>query len=389
MRRSGQDGRSVRWWAAAMMLAVASAAAAGGDDEAPTREKGFPNSYYYEGAARTQMRQMEGKRAPEIDGMTWKGEERSLRELRGKVVVLDFWAVWCPPCHQALTVDAELEKKYRGQDVAFIGIHDGSRAGRKEWEAAQRTAADRGVKFPLALDAEGEEKSVAKRYFLESFPSYVVIDREGVVRAAGIMPGYVGKVVDGLLAEGGGPVPLAEFPAEVYTGGDGAQGMLRELEGKAAGKLGAAEWIGTPCKVDDGAGVTVLCFIGARSAVTLRELRTVLKDRSELTADGARVVAVTPHNDDWNMVKRLAEQEAWGIAVARDTAERDAEARGVIHRAYNAETPPVIVVVDARGRVRAAGVKAARVKDVVKHVAAHAEPVLMKATKPEAAQGAR
>src|SRR5262249_18815291 len=65
-----------------------------------------------------------GDLAPEWKIAAWSdGRSRELADVRGKVVVLDFWGTWCGPCVQAVPTMKELEKKYKGQPVAFLSIH--------------------------------------------------------------------------------------------------------------------------------------------------------------------------------------------------------------------------------------------------------------------------
>lgn len=63
-----------------------------------------------------------GRPAPAITGKDQHGETFSLDELKGKVVVLDFWAAWCPPCMQSLPHQKELVEKYKDQPVEWVGV---------------------------------------------------------------------------------------------------------------------------------------------------------------------------------------------------------------------------------------------------------------------------
>lgn len=64
----------------------------------------------------------EGQMAPDFTLQNLKGETVSLKDFKGRIVVLDFWATWCLPCRYSLPELAELEKKYRDKGVIFLGL---------------------------------------------------------------------------------------------------------------------------------------------------------------------------------------------------------------------------------------------------------------------------
>jgi thiol-disulfide isomerase/thioredoxin len=111
------------------------------------------------------------------DGKTFR-----LTELRGKVVVLEFWANWCPSCQRTIPVMQGVEKQFAGQPVEFIGINsDGDSPVVKEiqakWGMTTRTLVDGSPTGPIST-----------RYAIMAWPSFFVIGKDGVVvyRSAGI-----------------------------------------------------------------------------------------------------------------------------------------------------------------------------------------------------------
>lgn len=150
--------------------------------------------YFYEAERPAQLKSLEGKTAPALALKDWIGEEQTLEGLRGKIVVIDFWGTWCPPCMKALPENVVLADKYRDKGVRFLGVHDSKRG----FEKMPAVAKEKKLNYPLAVDDGGAS---AKAYQVRFWPTYVVIDRLGVVRAAGLKPDSVEKVIEKLLEE--------------------------------------------------------------------------------------------------------------------------------------------------------------------------------------------
>jgi len=114
-----------------------------------------------------------GKKAADFLLRDLQGSDVRLRDLHGKIVVLDFWATWCPPCRKELPEVVKLYEQYRDQDVAVFGISDESSGIVKKYLS--------GNKFTLPVLVD-EHKSVGRMYGAHAIPTLVVIDREGIIR---------------------------------------------------------------------------------------------------------------------------------------------------------------------------------------------------------------
>jgi peroxiredoxin len=112
--------------------------------------------------------------APDFTLKSAEGRNLRLKEQRGQVVLVNFWASWCGPCKVEMPHLNKLHDKYRASGVTLLGVNidDDARHG-------AATAAKWGVKFPVLLDAD---KRVTKLYDLGSMPATVLIDRDGKVR---------------------------------------------------------------------------------------------------------------------------------------------------------------------------------------------------------------
>jgi peroxiredoxin len=114
-----------------------------------------------------------GQKAPDFNLPTLKGPKLALSSLRGKVVILDFWAQWCEPCKKELPELEKLQQRFAGK-VAVVSVNiDKQRAN------AEALAGQLKLSFPVALDPQG---AVAATYDLPKMPTSFVLDQKGVVR---------------------------------------------------------------------------------------------------------------------------------------------------------------------------------------------------------------
>lgn len=116
-----------------------------------------------------------GNLAPNFLLETLEGGEIRLSDLRGKAVVLNFWAKWCRPCRREMPQFVAAYQRYRDQGLAIVAVN--LQEGRR---TIQRFANDFGIDFPIAMDRRGE---VAGEYHLLGLPTTYFIDRDGVIRS--------------------------------------------------------------------------------------------------------------------------------------------------------------------------------------------------------------
>ena len=124
------------------------------------------------------------------------GERVKLSSLKGKVVVLDFWATWCGPCVQALPGVIETVNAYPKDEVAFLALNQEEGA-----ETVRQFMSARNLEFPVALDSG----AIGKQFSLESLPLTILIDPQGKVAFVKIGAGANDKAklkaaIDQLLA---------------------------------------------------------------------------------------------------------------------------------------------------------------------------------------------
>jgi peroxiredoxin len=115
-----------------------------------------------------------GARAPEIGGRDLQGNEVTIGSLRGRVVVVDFWASWCEPCAASLPVYERLYNQYRARGLTIVGISQD-----RQVEDARQFVSRHRISFPVVFD---QGHAIARRYSPPRMPTAYVIDRQGVVR---------------------------------------------------------------------------------------------------------------------------------------------------------------------------------------------------------------
>lgn len=102
------------------------------------------------------------------------GKNIKLSELRGEVVMINFWASWCGPCRQEMPLLDALYKKYRDYGFTLLGVNvDENQA------AADKLLGTIPVTFPVLYDATN---SVSELYDIDAMPSTILIDRDGNMR---------------------------------------------------------------------------------------------------------------------------------------------------------------------------------------------------------------
>ena len=119
----------------------------------------------------------EGAEAPDFTVEMIDGSKVALSELRGKVVLLNFWATWCPPCREELShVQQQVIDRFAGEEFVFLPISRG-----EERAAVEAFRAKTGYAFPMGLDTD---ETIYKRYATRFIPRNFLIDRTGrVVKA--------------------------------------------------------------------------------------------------------------------------------------------------------------------------------------------------------------
>ncbi len=139
--------------------------------------------------------------APAIEGTLTTGAHFRLSDYKGKVVLINFWGTWCPPCRQELPDLIAVQKKYEGRGFTIIGMaenHDPSFTEPQYRAALQGFMTQTGITYPNVPVPEGAKAA----YGLEAFPTSFLIDKQGNVvysTVGPINPADLGERIEKLL----------------------------------------------------------------------------------------------------------------------------------------------------------------------------------------------
>lgn len=116
----------------------------------------------------------EGQRAPGFQLESLDGGQVSLRDMRGQVVLINFWASWCDPCRAEFPDIQAVYEARKDEGFTVLGVNS-----HETWGAIEPFVEAMGVSFPILLDESGR---VAKTYRLVGLPMSVLVDQEGIIQ---------------------------------------------------------------------------------------------------------------------------------------------------------------------------------------------------------------
>jgi thiol-disulfide isomerase/thioredoxin len=135
-----------------------------------------------------------GATMPELSSKDLNDKEVKLSELKGKVVVLDIWATWCPPCRAMIPHERELVKKMKDKQFVLVSV---SADAKKETLTKFMESND----MPWTHWWNGQSGGILSALDVRFFPTIYVLDGKGVIRYKGVRGDAMDKAVETLLKE--------------------------------------------------------------------------------------------------------------------------------------------------------------------------------------------
>ncbi|HET6974948.1 MAG TPA: redoxin domain-containing protein [Pyrinomonadaceae bacterium] len=118
--------------------------------------------------------------APEISSGTWiNSEPLTLKSLRGRVVIVDFWTFACYNCRNAVPAVKNWDARYRSQGLTVIGVHSPELDTERNVDNLRHEIAELGITFPVVTD---NDFSTWNAYRVNAWPTWFVIDKQGRIR---------------------------------------------------------------------------------------------------------------------------------------------------------------------------------------------------------------
>jgi thiol-disulfide isomerase/thioredoxin len=118
----------------------------------------------------------EGHAFPALEFASLSGEQVNLANLKGKVVLIDFWATWCGPCRKVMPDLVETYKSYHERGFEIIGI-----SLDKDQSELEKYMQDTGITWQQYYDGLGWDNKVARRFGVRGIPHIVLVDKNGVI----------------------------------------------------------------------------------------------------------------------------------------------------------------------------------------------------------------
>ena len=143
-----------------------------------------------------------GTHAPDFKMKTIDGKTFKLSQLKGKTVVLDFWASWCPDCRKDAPEVVRMYKEYAPQGIEFVGVSMDT-----DVEAWRKACEQFGITYTQVSELKKfKETDIAKAYGVKWIPSMVVVDKEGKVALSTVLTYKVDKYLKELRPTGFKPI---------------------------------------------------------------------------------------------------------------------------------------------------------------------------------------
>ena len=151
-----------------------------------------------------------GQKAPEIEGEDLDGIPFKLSDYRGKVVMLDFWGHWCPPCRAMYSHEQEIVRKLADKPFVLLGVNSD-----QEFDTVKEAVQDESLSWRHFWNGpKGTNGPIARQWNVEGWPTVYLIDENGIIRYKEVLGKDIDLGIEKLMAEMGYEVKLTEDTSE-------------------------------------------------------------------------------------------------------------------------------------------------------------------------------
>lgn len=159
------------------------------------------------GAALFELQHLQvGMVAPDVEGNDLDGIKFRLSDYRGKVVMLDFWGHWCPPCRAMYAHEQEINRKLADRPFVLLGVNSDG-----DLETAQEAVSSESLSWRHFWNGpEGTAGPIASQWNIEDWPTIYLIDGNGVIRYRQVLGEDIDRGIETLMAEMGHQVDLRD-----------------------------------------------------------------------------------------------------------------------------------------------------------------------------------
>lgn len=119
---------------------------------------------------------LKGQLAPDFTLTDLNGDTVKLSDFKGKIVFVNFWATWCPPCQAEMPHMQNIFEKFKSKDVVILGVN--MTLTEENSEDVQTFVNEQQLTFPIVMD---EKSDVVQTYQVVAYPTTYLLDKEGVI----------------------------------------------------------------------------------------------------------------------------------------------------------------------------------------------------------------